>query len=240
MSEVLVLSGQDLIDAGMAQGKWFGKALAAANSILEGGGSFEEALATARSFEPPPARALHTPDSMPFHLNIEAENAHEAANVEAVTRTMRELMRTPVICAGTVMPDACPTGPIGTIPAGGVAVSEGIHPGMHSADICCSMAISTFLGVAPAALLDAVQAVTHFGPGGRPRGQQIRPPQHVAERIDANPFLRDVMSAAIEHFGTQGDGNHFAYVGTITSSGETALVTHHGSRSPGPVSMQKA
>jgi RNA-splicing ligase RtcB len=233
MSEVLVLSGQDLIDAGMAQGKWFGKALAAAHAVLEGGGSFEEALESARSFEPPPARALHAPDSVPFHLNIEAENAHEAANVEAVTRSMRELMRTPVVHAGTVMPDACPAGPYGTIPVGGVAVSEGIHPGMHSADICCSMAISIFPGVAPAALLDAVQAVTHFGPGGRARGQQIRPPQLVAERIDTNPLLRDVMSAAIEHFGTQGDGNHFAYVGTIKSSGETALVTHHGSRSPG-------
>ncbi|MGE0283290.1 MAG: RtcB family protein [Rhizobiaceae bacterium] len=40
------------------------------------------------------------------------------------------------------------------------------------------------------------------------------------------------MSAAIEHFGTQGDGNHFAFVGTLKSTGETALVTHHGSRAP--------
>jgi tRNA-splicing ligase RtcB len=82
-------------------------------------------------------------------------------------------------------------------------------------------------------LLDAVHAVTHFGPGGRPRGQQIRPPKEIAERIDANPYLRDNMSAAIEHFGTQGDGNHFAFVGTLKSTGETALVTHHGSRGPG-------
>ncbi|TIP98289.1 MAG: RNA-splicing ligase RtcB, partial [Mesorhizobium sp.] len=142
--------------------------------------------------------------------------------------------RTPVIRAGAIMPDACPTGPSGTIPVGGVAVSEAIHPGMHSADICCSMAISVFPGVAPAALIDAVHAVTHFGPGGRPRGQQIRPAKEVFERFETNPLLRDVTSAAIEHFGTtQGDGNHFAYVGTLKSSGETALVTHHGSRSPG-------
>ncbi|TGS54528.1 RNA-splicing ligase RtcB, partial [Mesorhizobium sp. M3A.F.Ca.ET.201.01.1.1] len=106
-------------------------------------------------------------------------------------------------------------GPSGTIPVGGVAVSEGIHPGMHSADICCSMAISVFPGVAPAALLDAVHGVTHFGPGGRPRGQQIRPAKEVFERFEANPLLRDLTSAAIEHFGTQGDGNHFAYVGTL-------------------------
>ncbi|PSJ57665.1 RNA-splicing ligase RtcB [Mesorhizobium soli] len=227
------MSGQDLIDAGMAQGKWFGKALSAANAVLERGGSFEQALETARGFAPPPARTLHASDAVPFHMNIEAETPEEMANVEAVTHSMRELLRTPVVRAGAVMPDACPAGPIGTIPVGGVAVSEAIHPGMHSADICCSMAISTFPGVAPAALLDAVQAVTHFGPGGRPRGHQIRPPLGVVERIDANPFLRDMMSAAIEHFGTQGDGNHFAYVGTIKSSGETALVTHHGSRAPG-------
>ena len=36
-----------------------------------------------------------------------------------------------------------------------------------------------------------------------------------------------------EHLATQGDGNHFAYVGTMRSTGETALVTHHGSRGPG-------
>ena len=57
---------------------------------------------------------------------------------------MTELMRTPKIIAGAVMPDACPAGPKGTIPVGGIAVSEAIHPGMHSADICCSMAISVY------------------------------------------------------------------------------------------------
>ena len=40
-------------------------------------------------------------------------------------------------------------------------------------------------------------------------------------------------SAAVEHFATQGDGNHFFYVGRVKSSGELALVTHHGSRKPG-------
>lgn len=41
------------------------------------------------------------------------------------------------------------------------------------------------------------------------------------------------MSDAIEHFGTQGDGNHFFYVGRLADSGALALVTHHGSRKPG-------
>jgi tRNA-splicing ligase RtcB len=37
----------------------------------------------------------------------------------------------------------------------------------------------------------------------------------------------------LHHFGTQGDGNHFFYVGRLKSSGETVIVTHHGSRKPG-------
>lgn len=32
------------------------------------------------------------------------------------------------------------------------------------------------------------------------------------------------------HFGTQGDGNHFLFVGQSKESGETIMVTHHGSR----------
>ncbi len=231
-----VVSGQDLIDAGMTQGKWFGPALAAANAHLEQGGSFEAAMAVARGFQPAPAGPtipLHAHRAVPYHLNIEAELPEEVANVEAVTRSMDLLMRTPVIRGGAIMPDACPAGPVGTIPVGGVAVSEAIHPGMHSADICCSMAISVFPGVAPAALLDAVHAVTHFGPGGRAQGQKLRPPEAVMRLFGTHPLLKDMTGTAIEHFGTQGDGNHFAYVGTLRSTGETALVTHHGSRGPG-------
>ncbi|MBY0364231.1 MAG: RtcB family protein [Phreatobacter sp.] len=227
------ISGQDLIDAGLRQGKWFGPALGAANGHLARGGTFEEALAIARGFQPPPTLPLQAGGIVPLHLNIDAASPDEEANIEAVKRTMQVLLRTPVIRAGAVMPDACPAGPVGTIPVGGVAASEAIHPGMHSADICCSMAISVFPDIAPAALLDAVHQVTHFGPGGRERGKQIRPPDAVMALFDGNPLLRDLTSQAIEHFGTQGDGNHFAYVGTMKSTGETTLVTHHGSRGPG-------
>jgi RNA-splicing ligase RtcB len=51
--------------------------------------------------------------------------------------------------------------------------------------------------------------------------------------FDANEFLKPLSSAAIEHFATQGDGNHFFYVGRVASTGQVALVTHHGSRKPG-------
>lgn len=227
------VSGQDLISAGMKQGKWFKPALQAANKVLANGGSFEDGIRAAMEFAPPPAVPLRARENVFFHENILADTPEEEANVTSVRKTMAELMRTPVIKAGAIMPDACPAGGAGTIPVGGIAVSEAIHPGMHSADICCSMAISVFPDVSPKQLLDAVHEATHFGPGGRERGKQICPPAEIMEAFEKNRYLMNHQSLAIEHFGTQGDGNHFAFVGTIRSSGETALVTHHGSRAPG-------
>lgn len=169
----------------------------------------------------------------PFSLLIEADNDLEAANIANVTETFAELMKTPVITAGAVMPDACPAGPLGTIPVGGVAASTGIHPGMHSADICCSMAISVLGDVDPKAVLDAGFAVTHFGIGGRDESADFQVPADILSRFEANPFLSGIIKDARRHFGTQGDGNHFFYVGRMKSTGEVAIVTHHGSRSPG-------
>jgi RNA-splicing ligase RtcB len=229
----MILSGQDLIDVGLPQGRWFGPALVAANRVLEQGGTQDEAMSVVRGFLPAPAIAARAAGNLPFHLNIVAETEEERINIARVSADMTELMRTPVVQAGAVMPDACPAGPLGTIPVGGIAVSEAIHPGMHSADICCSMTISVFPGTSPKALLDAIHEVTHFGPGGRPRGHQLRPSEELLSRFEGNTFLKPDTSAAIEHFATQGDGNHFAYVGTMKSTGEAALVTHHGSRGPG-------
>ena len=228
-----VISGQDLIDAGYKQGHWFRDAMAAGNALMKCGSTFEEGMAAIKPFVPGPTLDLKTSGETPYFMNIDIENDDELDNVQKVRATMDVLMRTPVLKAGAVMPDACPAGPIGTIPVGGVIASEGIHPGMHSADICCSMAISVFPGVDPKALLDAVHSVTHFGPGGRARGDQFDPSKEVSEAFMANALLREGMSGMKDHFVTQGDGNHFAYVGTMKSSGETVLVTHHGSRGPG-------
>jgi hypothetical protein len=80
-------------------------------------------------------------DLKSLRFNIRAEGSDEAVNVAAVEAAMTDLMRVPTVVAGTVMPDACPTGG-GEIPVGGViAAKEAIHPGFHSADICCSMAV---------------------------------------------------------------------------------------------------
>jgi tRNA-splicing ligase RtcB (3'-phosphate/5'-hydroxy nucleic acid ligase) len=228
-----IISGQDLINAGFKQGKWFAPALVAANAILSEGGSHEAALDEVRTFEPGPVLSLHGLGAVPFQMNIDSQNDDELENIANVTATMNVLMRTPLIKSGAVLPDACPAGPLGTIPVGGVVSSEAIHPGMHSADICCSMAISVFPSVAPKDLLDAVHAITHFGPGGRDRSQQVRPSDDMLAAFGNHELLKDGMSQMREHLATQGDGNHFAYVGTMRSTGEATLVTHHGSRGPG-------
>ena len=225
------LTGKDLIAMGYVQGAWFGPALAEANATgLEG-----DALRTfldARA----PAPKIPLQDAVPYQLNIEAEAEEEVSNVEAVTRTMDRLMRTPTVVGGSVMPDACPAGPDGTIPVGGVAVTRNaIHPGFHSADICCSVMVSEIKGVAPKELLDAVHQVTHFGPGGRANGRRFTASLRLLDEFRENDFLKDtkIVQAAQEHMGTQGDGNHFAFVGRSEASGNACLVTHHGSRGPG-------
>lgn len=208
------------------------------DAIRQGVGKDFDA-AEARSFLDGFAPALtpyRAPGSISWTANIEAENDHERANIVSVSRHMDELMRVPTIIAGAIMPDACPSDHrLGAIPVGGVAAAkEAIHPGMHSADICCSMAISIFdNGVDPTALLDAGMKLSHFGGGGRPRGAQIRPADCLMNAFENNPYLAPLQSMAIEHHGTQGDGNHFFFVGRVASTGQIALVTHHGSRGPG-------
>ncbi len=172
-----------------------------------------------------------------YQLNIRAEEAGDADNIASVEKHMADLMRVPTLVAGAVMPDACPSGAApGTIPVGGVvAAKDAIHPGMHSADICCSMAVTVLgEGIDPSAVLDAGMKLSHFGGGGRPRGAQLRPPAEVLAGVRGEQLSQAAhASAAIEHFATQGDGNHFFYVGRVASSGAIALVTHHGSRKPG-------
>jgi RNA-splicing ligase RtcB len=226
------ITGHDLIALGYRQGKWMKDALEHINSEALNG----EALANyLEQFKMPDPIALHdTP--VDFAINITAENALEEDNVLKVISTMKTLMKTPTLVAGAIMPDACPTGSDGTIPVGGVAVAKNaIHPGMHSADICCSVMLTDFGKVLPKTILDAAHASTHFGPGGRDRHAQYRFPKALLEAFESNYLLNDgqMIQIARSHLGTQGDGNHFLFVGTSKKTGHTMLVTHHGSRGPG-------
>ncbi|MEY9719309.1 tRNA-splicing ligase RtcB [Sinorhizobium fredii] len=171
----------------------------------------------------------------PIHVNLVAETEHEKDNLAKVVAHAEELIKVPTVEAVAIMPDACPAGHApGTIPVGAVAkTGNAIHPGMHSADVCCSVALTSLGQVDPAAVLDTAMGVTHFGMGGRPYQDQVLVPENIMQGFKSNTFLAPLVNDAVAHFATQGDGNHFLYVGTLESTGETVIVTHHGSRKPG-------
>ena len=226
-----VITGKDLIALGFEQGPDFQHALDTVNAQGLSGDALAAWVAANR-----PAPRLHLQENPGYQLNLEAEDETEVDNLGKVTATMDALMQTPTLRSGAVMPDACPAGPEGTIPVGGVvAAQNAIHPGMHSADICCSVMVTEFADAAPIDVLNAVHEATHFGPGGRPNGMRFTMSPDLYDAFRANSFLNDkkILQAAQEHLGTQGDGNHFAYVGVSEANGSTCLVTHHGSRGPG-------
>lgn len=183
-----------------------------------------------------------------YFRNVEVDPAsrdceNELDNINRVFDAMDALMKTPTLVGGAVMPDACPTGEE-TIPVGGVVVAKNaIHPGFHSADICCSV-MATYFGsdVDATDLLDIAQKVTHFGKGGRKRSAGVfkRLTPQLIDRIGSNPFFdKSDLKKAQLHLGTQGDGNHFLYVGRSEASGNITLVTHHGSRAFGASLYEK-
>lgn len=238
MTDFDPVTGDHLKDWGHRPGPQFPSLLKRANALrAEGHGLVKIRQVLEPEIPPAPVtQSLRAPGVVPFHVNIEAADPDEIDNVEKVRATMTELMRVPTIEAGAIMPDACPAGPVGTIPVGGVAAARNaIHPGMHSADICCSVMITDLGDADPKAVLDAAQSVTHFGPGGRPRGDEWQAPAEVRDAMRENPFTRGEKTTRMidTHFGTQGDGNHFLFVGRSRATGRTAIVTHHGSRGPG-------
>ncbi len=223
------ITGKTFIEMGFKSGKWFPEAIAYIN---DNDLSEDEMVSYLEQFKSGPEVPLHK-NHIDFKINIKSENELEEKNVNSVINSMKTLMKTPTLVNGAIMPDACPTGPEGIIPVGGVVVAKNaIHPGMHSADICCSVMLTDFGNANPKDVLDAAHSITHFGPGGRDRNTQFRFPMDLLAEIEANSFLNNqkCIAAARSHLGTQGDGNHFLFVGTSKKTGNTMLVTHHGSR----------
>ncbi len=220
------ITGNTLIQLGYQPGKWFRKSL---KYINKHGLKGEELKAYLDSVAPV-VYELHK-TKVDYHKNINAESEEEILNVESVFATMDALMKTPTVVKGAVMPDACPTGALGQIPVGGVvATKNAIHPSMHSADICCSVMMTSFGKTEPRKVLDAAHKTTHFGGGGRKDIFLL--PKKFEEKIFSDHFLGDERSIMLArtHLGTQGDGNHFLFVGISKKTGETIMVTHHGSR----------
>jgi RNA-splicing ligase RtcB len=254
------INARDLLAAGWTEGPRLGAALRRARELDAAGLDRGPILAQLEQEFPSPTLLVPRASPTPLAEAVEAETAEEAANLAAARQRMEELLRMPVVRRGVLMPDTCPSGSAAaTIPVGGaIAVENAIIPGAHSADICCSM-FATFFnagGLPAGELMDHLQNATHFGAGGRPRGQQFTAPV-LDEPVWGNPFLSGLRSRAQDFLGTQGDGNHFAYLGRIqfteaqraaletaghTGLAETiarhdgrfdVLVTHHGSRGLG-------
>lgn len=240
MDTLDAFTGDTLIGWGHPPGRDFPQIIARGRALLAEGCAAEEVRAIL-AVEHPSSTPAATLDLRPngalgFVETLEAEDADELDNLAKVRETMRAVMRTPTVEAGAVMPDACPAGPVGTIPVGGVvAARDAIHPGMHSADICCSVMLTDFGHADPKEVLDAAHAITHFGNSGRPNGRRFTVSLDLIDAFRANPFLSSARSMRVmqEQMGTQGDGNHFLFVGRSRKTGRTAMVTHHGSRGPG-------
>ncbi|MGB5981711.1 MAG: RtcB family protein [Nonlabens sp.] len=232
METYTIITGKEIRDLGFPPAKWYREVI---STINENRMSRDEMMVYLEQFRLPDPVDIHDVP-VKYALNIKSSSELEDDNVEKVQNTMNEVMRTPTVVSGSIMPDACPAGPVGTIPVGGVVVAKNaIHPGMHSADICCSVMLTDLGDADPKMVLDAAHESTHFGPGGRPRGKQYRMPDELKAEFQANDFLHDqrMISLGHEHLGTQGDGNHFLFVGKSAKTGNTMMVTHHGSRGPG-------
>lgn len=232
------IDGNTLRRWGFEPGRWFGQALEHAKKMEILGATEAEIYDYVKTMKPSKKIEILT-NPIPYGVFIEAETDDEVENVESVHRTMGVLMKTPTIKSGAVMPDACPAG---TIPVGAIVATENaIHPGFHSADICCSMAMTTFKhGVNPTILLDAAEKITHFGPFSSKASHENEDLNKLLSQFENNSFLKNLESYGKEHFMTQGDGNHFLFVGQRRSDGRTTIVTHHGSRGLGAQLYKRA
>lgn len=222
-------TGKDLIDMGYTPAKWFGQVLAAANA---GGLDSTAVRAMADGHAAQETKIIPPQVGLDFARFINSENEAEADNAEAVFATMGEPMKTPTVVSGAVMPDACPVGSLVMIPVGGVvSARNAVHPGMHSADVCCSLMTTDLGDVDPARALDIAHELCHFGPGGH-RTPADTIPDEMVDRITEKPFYTTDVALNLAHhrLRTVGASNHFVYVGRSEATGHVHLATHHGSR----------
>lgn len=132
-----------MIEAGYESGPMIGEMLAKVAEYEARGisdGKYAMKLLK-REFKAPPPKMAMREKAVTFTEAIAPQGKEELANVAKVRRQMGELLKSPIIQRGAVMPDACPAGSApAVIPVGGaIAVENAIIPSAHSADICCSM-----------------------------------------------------------------------------------------------------
>jgi tRNA-splicing ligase RtcB (3'-phosphate/5'-hydroxy nucleic acid ligase) len=232
----MTITGKTLVEWNIPSGPYYKSMIETAQNLENAG--FDKDYIYNEIIKMIPETIDMKTDGIPFEIFLDPENDDERSNLQSVITHMDALMKLPTVVKGAVMPDSMPSGSaLGTIPVGGVIVTkDAIHPGMHSADICCSMAISIFeKNDDVKKVLDTAMKVTHFGYGKRSKSEVRRYKElmNLLSKFENNSFLKDLTDQAESHFMTQGDGNHFFYVGSLESSGQMAIVTHHGSRGLG-------
>ncbi len=226
-------TGKKLIEMGYKPNKWFGDALDYLNSNNL---STKEVINYLNNLVDENTFNIIEPFKEPviYDKYIKSTNNIELNNINSVIENMDSVMKTPTVVGGAIMPDACPTGP-GNIPVGGVVITKNaIHPAMHSSDMCCSVFATNLGNIDPKKVLDVAFNTTQFGPGKR-KGYNgwssvLSNNKYLYNKIINNYFTKDYIEKALTHLGTQGDGNHFLYVGKSENTGDIWLVTHHGSR----------
>lgn len=178
-----MINGNDIIELGFKPGKWFKTAIEFANLNNLTGNNLLNYL---NEVSPKYIEPLTEPIN--YHQNIRAESKEEQLNLENVILNMNEIMKTPTVVDGAIMPDACPTREF-EIPVGAIVVTKNaIHPSMHSADICCSVMMTNLGMISPKLVLDAAHTVTHFGGGGRFEFSEL--PKDLTEQILENTFFK--------------------------------------------------
>ena len=222
-------NGNDLIEMGLRPCKEFDNWIKAANNMhTKKGFSYDEIKDILLQRQPLLEGMRDTPASFTDYL-VDT-NELEWLNKQKVEEAFREVMKQPKVMGGAIMPDGCPAGeaPVGSV----IAVNNALVPSYHSADVCCSVALTELLeDISPSALLDDIQKYSHWG--GIPMDEEkrfIEIEEEFLGRLSNNPFTRDLHRKAARDFGSQGDGNHFYYVGHRQSTGRLCIVSHHGSR----------
>lgn len=134
---------------------------------------------------------------------------------EGTHEQMRQAMRLPITRGGALMPDAHVAY---GIPVGGVYAAENaVIPYGVGVDIGCRMRLSVFdlssivIGQQRAHLRDILLRNTNFGTGGSYKEGRRGMDHEVLEdpAFDSTQFLRGLKGQAYAQLGTSGSGNHF-------------------------------
>lgn len=152
-------TGKDIMDLGYAPERWFGPALREIEDRRLSRSQAIRFVHEAKSaWDAKQPKTMRLQDGVDFIINMTPENENERDNMDKVVSGFRDLVRTPTVVAGAVMPDACPSEP-GAIPVGGRHRREERHPPRH--------ALGGHL------LLDVPHGHRR-GPEGRPRRDGVR------------------------------------------------------------------